>query len=204
VAHLHRSVYHDGNVSEAQRFFFEPPRFLLPEDFALLPFAALDDLADFLPPLLTADFVRLNFEPRDAPPLAFPGLLDPAFEPLLLFAAPFLAPPLELLLFFEAEVVDLPELFGVLLDAAFTFAETFLTAFRTLGADVFAPAALPANAPSTPPTTAPTGPATLPKTAPVAAPAACLEIGGISMFSDDEPEVRVDCLSSAIDVLLER
>jgi hypothetical protein len=53
-------------------------------------------------------------------------------------------------------------------------------------------AARPANAPITPPTTAPTGPATLPRTAPAAAPAVCFEIGGISMFSDEDPDVSGD------------
>jgi hypothetical protein len=72
---------------------------------------------------------------------------------------------------------------------AFALAATALTAFLTgAGGDLDEAAARPAIAPSTPPTTAPMGPATLPKTAPAAAPAVCLEMGGISMFSDDEPD----------------
>ncbi len=47
-------------------------------------------------------------------------------------------------------------------------------------------AAFPAMAPITPPTTAPTGPATLPMTAPVAAPAACFEMGGMEIVSEEE------------------
>ncbi|PYJ08090.1 MAG: hypothetical protein DMF06_13780 [Verrucomicrobia bacterium] len=72
---------------------------------------------------------------------------------------------------------------------AFALAATALTAFLTgAGVDLGEAAARPAIAPRTPPTTAPTGPATAPKTAPAAAPAVCLETGGISMFSDDEPD----------------
>jgi hypothetical protein len=79
-------------------------------------------------------------------------------------------------------------------DTAFALAATGL-AFRSTGraAELAEVAARrPAMAPITPPTTAPTGPATLPRTAPAAAPAVCLEIGGISMFSDDEPDVSDD------------
>src|ERR1044071_2993826 len=70
------------------------------------------------------------------------------------------------------------------------------TAFTVRLADGFAElgeaAACPASAPSTPPTTAPTGPATLPRTAPAAAPAVGFEIGGILMFSDEDPGVSDD------------
>jgi len=54
------------------------------------------------------------------------------------------------------------------------------------GADLGALAARPAIAPITPPTTAPNGPPKLPSTAPAAAPATGLEMGGISMLSDDD------------------
>src|SRR5205085_3629501 len=89
-------------------------------------------------------------------------------------------------------------------DAAFLLAAlaarfTGLGAFRAAALTAFfAGAALceadlrPTAAPMTPPITAPTGPATLPRTAPAAAPAASFEMGGICMFSDDEPDVSVD------------
>jgi hypothetical protein len=73
--------------------------------------------------------------------------------------------------------------------AALTFRAALFTVF--LAADVAllsCEAARPARAPRTPPTTAPTGPAILPMTAPVAAPAVCLEMGGISMFSEEPGE----------------
>ncbi len=83
---------------------------------------------------------------------------------------------------------------ALLFDGAFALAlaATALTAFLTFGAADLLEAARPANAPITPPTTAPTGPATLPRTAPVAAPAVCFEIGGISIFSEDEADESVD------------
>ena len=97
--------------------------------------------------------------------------------------------------FFGAAEGFLLRLFAVpLFDGAFALAATALTAFFAGGgAELAEAAARPAIAPITPPTTAPTGPATLPRTAPVAIPAVCFEIGGISMFSDDEPDVSVDC-----------
>jgi len=92
--------------------------------------------------------------------------------------------------FFDAVEDFLPRGFAAALFAtAFAFAAAFLTAFLAAGAAEREAAARPAIAPSTPPTTAPTGPAMLPRTAPAAAPAVCLEMGGISMFSDDEPDV---------------
>ena len=96
--------------------------------------------------------------------------------------------------FFDAAEGFLLRRFALpLFDTAFALAATALTAFLAGGAAELAEAAArPASAPITPPTTAPTGPATLPRTAPAAAPAVCFEIGGISMFSDDEPDVSVD------------
>ena len=96
--------------------------------------------------------------------------------------------------FFDAAEGFLLRRFALpLFDTAFALAATALTAFLAGGAaELGELAARPAIAPITPPTTAPTGPATLPRTAPAAAPAVCLEIGGISMFSDDEPDVSDD------------
>jgi hypothetical protein len=95
--------------------------------------------------------------------------------------------------FFDAaEDFSLRDFAPVLFATAFAFAATFLIAFLAAGAPEREAAARPAIAPSTPPTTAPTGPATLPRTAPAAAPTVCFEIGGISMFSDDEPDVSGD------------
>jgi hypothetical protein len=141
---------------------------LLFEDFVLL--FALDDFFDFRPlaDLLLADE-------------AF------AFAVLPLFFAVRL--PLFPRFFDTAEGFLLRRFALPLFDTAFA-----LTAFLADGtAELAEAAARPASAPITPPTTAPTGPATLPRTAPVAAPTVCFEIGGISMFSDDEPDVSVDC-----------
>jgi hypothetical protein len=161
---------------------------LLFEDFVWL--LALEDFFDF-PPLVDlrlADLLLLGE--------AF------AFAVLLLFFAVRLAPVprffallLALLLcFFEATEGFLLRRFALPPSAtAFALAATALTAFLAGGAAELAEAAArPTNAPITPPTTAPTGPATLPRTAPVAAPAVCFEIGGISIFSDDELDVSVD------------
>ena len=157
---------------------FPPPRFA-ERDFAAEP--------DFLPRL---DFPPLDFFPREALPFVFP-LFDfvraDGFERLALFPVGRFAPPRDF------ENVDDFLRAGALLDACLALAATALTAFLTCGAaELLALAARPASAPSTPPTTAPTGPARLPKTAPVAAPAACFEMGGISMLSDDEPDVSVE------------
>jgi hypothetical protein len=117
----------------------------------------------------------------------------------------------------ERDLVDFERPFAVdlrglvedffLADEAFVFfrgrdfsTRTFFTVF--LASEVAArswDAARPASAPRTPPTTAPTGPATLPITAPVAAPAVCLEMGGISMFSEDPDEASppFGCCSSS-------
>ena len=158
----------------------------------------------FLPPLLRAraaffagffvDFVLLfafDLARRDAPAFDFPRFADlPFVEPRRDDLAFELLPP-----FFVARLA--PLFFGA------AFAPAFLTAFRTLGVtELLAPAARPAIAPMAPPTTAPTGPATLPRTAPAAMPAVCFEMGGIWMFSDDEPDVSVDGgFSSGIHVL---
>jgi hypothetical protein len=152
--------------------------------------------------LLFEDFAALfdldDFAPRDAPPFDFELFVDLlfldealAFEVLPLFFAVRLAPPADFPLFFEDFLLRLFE--PPVFDTALAFAATVLTAFLAFGATEEREAATrPASAPITPPTTAPTGPATLPSTAPVAAPAVCFEIGGISMFSDDEPDVSVD------------
>ncbi|HWM25937.1 MAG TPA: hypothetical protein VNP98_14040 [Chthoniobacterales bacterium] len=108
-------------------------------------------------------------------------LADDAFALELFFAACLAA---GFALFFED--------FLALFDDALALAATALTAFLAAGAADLLPAARPASAPITPPTTAPTGPATLPRTAPVAAPAVCFEIGGISIFSEDEADGSVD------------
>jgi hypothetical protein len=155
---------------------------LLFEDFVLL--FALDDFFDFPPlvDLLLADLL-----------LADEAL---AFAVLPLFFAVFFAVRLPLFpRFFDATEGFLLRRFALpLFDTAFALAATPLTAFLAGGAVELAEAAArPASAPITPPTTAPIGPATLPRTAPVAAPTVCFEIGGISMFSDDEPDVSVDC-----------
>ncbi|MDP9004922.1 MAG: hypothetical protein M3N12_09060 [Verrucomicrobiota bacterium] len=110
--------------------------------------------------------------------------LDFAFVPLFFAAGLDLAADFPL--FFAAFFVP------PLLVSTFTFFATAFTAFFAVFPEEREPAARPANAPITPPTTAPTGPAMLPSTAPVAAPAVCFEIGGMSMFSDDEPDVSVD------------
>ena len=153
---------------------FEPPLFappldgLAPPDLVLpLDLVLLFDPTDFEPPplffppeLFTLDLPEPVFEPAtdellDEPPLAF-WLED--------FVLPELRAPPELLRepppdFDPPDVrFDIP--LGLLAD-------------------------LPAIAPITPPTTVPIGPAMLPITAPAAAPAACLEIVGIWMFSDD-------------------
>jgi hypothetical protein len=134
-----------------------------------------------------------DLEARAALPFAFAlpaGLLffDAALDFELFFAGR-LAAPEGFALFFDDFFAPLSEPDD--LATTLALAATFLTAFFT-GAAEERPAARPASAPITPPTTAPTGPATLPRTAPVAIPAVCFEIGGISMFSDDEPEGLVD------------
>jgi len=98
-----------------------------------------------------------------------------------------------LLLLLDGEGFALRRFAPPLFATALALTATFLTAFLAAGAaELEEAAARPAIAPSRPPTTAPTGPATLPRTAPAAAPTVCFEIGGISMFSDDEPEVSGD------------
>jgi len=151
-----------------------------------------------LPPLLRAgDFFAFVFEDLAllledfALPFDFELFEDFAEEEraldfVLLFFAAGLDLAADLPLFFAAFFV--PPVFV----AAFAFFATALTAFFAFFPDEREPAARPAKAPITPPTTAPTGPAMLPSTAPVAAPAVCFEIGGMSMFSDDEPDVSVD------------
>jgi hypothetical protein len=147
-------------------------------------------------PLLFEDFVDLLFDLDGL--LAFRAvdlfLVAEAFAfallPRLFFAGrlPLLRP-----FFGRAEGFLLARFAPPFFEAAFALAATALTAFLAGAAgEVPAAAARPAKAPITPPTTAPTGPATLPKTAPVAAPAVCFEMGGISMFSDDEPDVSGD------------
>jgi hypothetical protein len=146
-------------------------------------------LPDVFLPLLFEDFAALfGLAPRAA--LFDFELFDDllfwdearALEALpLFFAFPFALPP-----DFPVFFVD----FFPLLDWA--FAATALIAFFAFAPEEREAAARPANAPMTPPTTVPTGPATLPITAPVAAPAVCLEIGGISMFSEDELDGLVD------------
>jgi len=134
-----------------------------------------------------ADFVLLfafDLAPRDAPVFDFPRFADLPFAELRREALAFkllppffivrLAPPADLLLFLG------------------TLGLIFLAAFLAFVVTELLEAARPASAPTTPPTTAPTGPATLPRTAPAAAPAASFEMGGIWMFSDDEPDVSVD------------
>ncbi len=109
-----------------------------------------------------------------------------ALDFVLLFFAAGLDLAADLPLFFAAFFV--PPVFVT----AFALAATALTAFFAFFPEEREPAARPAKAPITPPTTAPIGPATLPSTAPVAAPAVCFEIGGMSMFSEDDPEVSFD------------
>jgi hypothetical protein len=156
----------------------------------------------FLPLLFFAGLALLfdldDLEARAALPFAFEllvGLLffDAALAFELFFAGRLAAPDVFPLFFddFFAPPFEPDDL-----ATALALAATFLTAFFT-GAAEERPAARPASAPITPPTTAPTGPAMLPKTAPVAAPAVCLEIGGISMFSEDEAGVSVDCWFSS-------
>jgi hypothetical protein len=163
-----------------QRFFLPPlglgflPLLLVFEDFFGLLFdldgSALREVAFVFELLVDLPFLDGAFAFEVFPPAFFAGRL---------------APPAAFPLFFEDfELAPF--------DVALTFAATAFTAFFAAGAVADRPAARPANAPITPPTTAPTGPATLPRTAPVAAPAVCFDMGGISMFSDDEPEVSVD------------
>jgi hypothetical protein len=146
------------------------PLFRAPEAFFAFPFV------DFFAPF---DFA--GFLPREDLTLDFPRLVDLPFAEeafaLVFFAGRFAA---GFARFFEGFLARL-------FDAAFlALAATVLTAFLTAGAAELEAEARPAIAPITPPTTAPTGPATLPMTAPAAAPAVCFEIGGISIFSDDE------------------
>jgi hypothetical protein len=161
---------------------------LLFEDFVLL--FALDDFFDFPPlvDLLLADLLLADLLLADL------LLADEAFAFAVLPL--FFAVRLPLFpRFFDAAKGFLLRRFALpLFDTAFALAATALTAFLADGtAELAEAAARPASAPITPPTTAPTGPATLPRTAPVAAPTVCFEIGGMSMFSDDEPDVSVDC-----------
>lgn len=153
-----------------------PPLFRAPDAFFAFPFE------DFLAPfdLDFPDFLLEEDFTFDFPRLADLLLAEDAFALELFFAG------LEagFALFFEG--------FLALFDDALALAATALTAFLAAGAADLFPAARPASAPITPPTTAPTGPATLPRIAPVAAPAVCFEIGGISMFSEDEPDGSVD------------
>jgi hypothetical protein len=152
-------------------------------------------------PLLFEDFVLL-FALDDF--FGFPPLVDLLLADLLLADEAFAFAVLPL--FFAVRLTLFPRFFDAakgfllrrfalpLFDTAFALAATALTAFLADGtAELAEAAARPASAPITPPTTAPTGPATLPRTAPVAAPTVCFEIGGMSMFSDDEPDVSVDC-----------
>jgi hypothetical protein len=138
-------------------------------DFA---FALLFDLDDFF-----AFAVRAGLRLVDE---AFAFAVLPLFFAALLLLFPRL---------FDAAKDFLLRGFATALAFTATFLTAFLTAFLAAGAAEREAAARPAIAPSTPPTTAPTGPAMLPRTAPAAAPAVCLEMGGISMFSDDEPDV---------------
>jgi hypothetical protein len=149
-------------------------------------------LADFdaLPRFerFVADFRPADAFPRAAlrflppRPFDFEDFDFPLGEELLRFL-----PPLDFLPRLDDFREPLPTLAADLVDWT-----ALVTAFFAVGTIGFPlAAALPAIAPRTPPTTAPTGPATLPRTAPVAAPTVCLEMGGISMFSE-EPEL-FDC-----------
>ncbi|MEP6698749.1 MAG: hypothetical protein ABJB09_03375 [Verrucomicrobiota bacterium] len=93
---------------------------------------------------------------------------------------------------FEERLFEPLPFFTAFFTAAFT---ALFAGFTTRALALREPAARPAIAPITPPITAPTGPATLPITAPVAAPAVCFDIGGISIFSEeDEPsDLPFDC-----------
>jgi len=154
----------------------------------------------FLPPALRLGFLPLAFDFVLLFGLAFVFGDFFAFAPraglrLVDEAFAFVVFPL----FFAERLVLFPRFFDAAEDfllrgfaTALAFAATFLTAFLAAGAAEREAAARPAIAPSTPPTTAPTGPAMLPRTAPAAAPAVCLEMGGISMFSDDDPDVSGD------------
>jgi len=165
------------NPRADQRFFLPLlrlaflPLLLLFEDFA----GRLFDLDGFLAFRAVVFLVEEAFAFAALPPLFFAGRL-----PLVRA-------------FFEAAEGLLAAGFAVaFFAAAFALVATAFTTFLAGAAVDLLAAARPASAPITPPTTAPTGPATLPKTAPVAAPAVCFEMGGISMFSDDEPDVSVD------------
>jgi hypothetical protein len=188
-------MYFVANASELYRFFFPPLRLLPRVALAPLFFWGIFEKVDlFGPPLPRVDLRPLDFLPRAAPLFDFPPLdLLPAdaFDFVPPFLAALFAPPR----FFEEDDDDfLPPAFDALFAAGFAFAAAALTAFLAAGAtEVLAAARRPTTAPITPPTTVPTGPATLPSTAPAAAPAACLEMGGISMFSELEPEVSLDC-----------
>jgi hypothetical protein len=156
---------------------FVPPLFRAPDAFFAFPFE------DFFAPF-DLDFVDLPPEDLafDFPRLADLLLAADGFALELFFAGRFAA---GFARFFEGFL-------ALLFDGALALAATALTAFLAAGAAELLPAARPASAPITPPTTAPTGPATLPRTAPVAAPAVCFEIGGISIFSEDEADGSVD------------
>ncbi len=134
----------------------------------------LFDLTDFLAVVFL--FVEEAFALAVLPRLFFAGRLL-LFRPFFAAADAFLAGRFPAAFF----------------PVAFALFLTALTAFLTgAGAELEEAAARPAIAPRTPPTTAPTGPATLPITAPAAAPAVCFGMGGIWMFSDDEPDVSGD------------
>ena len=133
---------------------------------------------DFFAPfdLDFGDFLRRDDLIFDFPRFVDLPLAEDAFA-LLFFAGRFAA---GFARFFEGFLARL-------FDAALALAATVLTAFfAAVAGELPEAAARPAIAPITPPTTAPIGPATLPRTAPAAAPAVCFEIGGISMFSDDD------------------
>jgi hypothetical protein len=155
-----------------------PPLFRAPDAFFAFPFE------DFFPPLALdfGDFLLRADLTFDLPRLADLLLAADDFALELFFAGRFAA---GFARFFEGFL-------ALLFDATLALAATALTAFLTGAAELLEAAARPASAPITPPTTAPTGPATLPRTAPVAAPAVCLEMGGISIFSEDEADGSVD------------
>jgi hypothetical protein len=174
-------------------------RDLEPPDFFPPLFARLADFAppDFLPRELPVDLPRFD-PPEDFPPLFVARLAPPDLPRLCELPPDFFFPPLFAADRFELlappDFFEPPELFPPLdfLDDPEAVEEP-PPRFPPDEPELFAPAARPTAAPITPPTTAPTGPATLPRTAPAAAPAVCLEIGGISMFSDDELELSLDC-----------
>jgi hypothetical protein len=161
---------------------------------------------DFLAPRLGAlDFEPLLFDLEAGAAFAL-ELFLPLLAAAVFFATGRFAPEVFDFAdgFFDDDLAGLRD---AVLPADFFTAETvfftlfaaFFTAFFAAGSDAFLlAAAFPSTAPTTPPTTAPMGPATLPSTAPVAAPAACLEMGGISRFSEVVDFASVDLFWSAI------